>query len=70
MPAPTSELPKSITTYRTYDQAIKALRQLRESGQLEGMVARIISSPYGGYRIKKTPVDLYVDALAEGRRAM
>jgi hypothetical protein len=53
--------------YRTFSDAVEALMQLRRQGQLEGMSAKIVDSPYGGYRIRKSIVDLRVDAAAAGK---
>lgn len=57
--------PAPPMSYRTYSQAAAALVQLRREGHLEGMVVKIVESPFG-YQIKKTPADLQVDQMAAG----
>jgi hypothetical protein len=58
--------PAPPITYRTFSDAVEALMQLRQGGQLEGMIAKIVDSPYGGYRIRKSSVDLRIDSAAGG----
>ena len=56
-------------SYPSYGDAVKAFVRLRREGKLQGMVVKIVESPYGGFRLKKTQVDLYVDSLAEKRQS-
>jgi hypothetical protein len=56
-------------SYPTYSAAVRAFVRLRHEGKLQGMVVKIVESPYGGFRLKKTQADLYVDSLAETRQS-
>ena len=51
--------------FPTLDQAQKELSR-RKSGGGGEVMTKIDRSPYGGYRVRSVPVELYVDMMTEG----
>ena len=54
-------------SYPTYEKALAALPAIRAAAPADNILTRIEPSPYGGFSIKQIPLELYVDALIEGR---
>jgi len=52
--------------HTTMQEAMDEIARRRAAPQGKEIVTRIESSPYGGYRVRSVPADLYVDMLAEG----
>jgi hypothetical protein len=53
--------------HKTMQEAMEEVARRRADPQGKEIVTRIQSSPYGGFRVRSLPADLYVDMLADGQ---
>jgi hypothetical protein len=54
------------TFHKTMREAIDEVARRRSDPSGKGLVTRIETSPYGGYRVHSMPADYYIDMLADG----
>ncbi|MDH5722924.1 MAG: hypothetical protein OEY94_06350 [Alphaproteobacteria bacterium] len=54
---------ESDTYFNTQREAIEAASRLRVQLREQDILVRVERSPYGGYRLKKIPVDIAMDMV-------
>jgi hypothetical protein len=53
------------TFHETLADAVAEASRRRTDTQAAGLLTNVERSPYGGFRVRSLPADLYVDALSE-----
>jgi hypothetical protein len=54
------------TFHDTYAQAMEELERRRANPQGKDLITRIDTSPYGGFRVRSMPADLWIELATEG----